>query len=110
VSAPEVVLITRAVVRRLDDGRPIVHEQFEVRGGDVAPEWATTLRPPAAPWCEVTIWNEEPAVSTYGGEVWPGAWPVLFRFEGPRGRQAILLTDTGIAAFAAARSAGPVSP
>lgn len=102
MSAPEVVLVKRAA---WTSECHHVHETFEIRGGDVAPEWAAMLRPPAAPWCTVTVWDEEPQIGGYGGEVWPSAWPELFRFEGPRGREATMLTDAGIAAFEAARQA-----
>jgi hypothetical protein len=104
-SAPEVVLIKREA---WTSERHHVREEFEVRGGDVAPEWAVGLRPPLAPWCAITLWDEGHVVSGYGGEVWPSAWPNMFRIDGPPGRQTMLLTDAGAAAFSAARERGTV--
>lgn len=100
---PEVVLIKRDTW--MDNGRPMIHETFEVRGGDIGQEWSEVVRIPCAPWCAVTIWNEDAKIFAYGGEVWPMAWPELFRMEGPRGRERHLLTEVGQVIFSAARQA-----
>lgn len=109
MNAPEVVLAEHSEWIGVD-GKPYSWDRFEVLGGDVTPEWARGLRVPNAPWCSVTIWNGGTHVGAFGGEVWPAAWPALFRFEGPRGRQATILTDDGARLFAAARARGTVRP
>ena len=61
------------------------------------------------PWCEVTIFAQKYAsgeptgefmVGSYGGELWPSAWPSLFNV-GPRTiyGQETKLTPAGRAAF-----------
>lgn len=101
---PEIILINRSTWTG-SDGKLYSRDEFELRGGDIAPMWATMVRVPRAPWCRVTIWNDEHMVSVFGGEVWPAAWPQLFTLVGPRGRQTTMLTPLAVELFAAARQA-----
>ena len=61
------------------DGR----DRLRVRlvGGDIASEWAP--RVPRLPWCDLTLLLRqgrltETSIASFGGEVWPAAWPELF--------------------------------
>lgn len=103
-SPPEVTLLERRSWVS-DDGRPRSFDRFLVSGGDVAEAWAVKIRIPNAPWCEITIWNDENRVSGFGGEVWPAAWPQLFVVQGPPGRQCTLLAPQAMALFEEARAA-----
>jgi hypothetical protein len=81
--------------------------RYRLEGGDLAPEWARSLRPGRTAWCEVTVDTETGIVGSFGGEVWPAAWPALFGTTGtaawPRGTAQTpavpKLTDAGRAAF-----------
>lgn len=77
--------------------------EFKLVGGKIADEWATQLRVEpkrVEPWCRITVGNRQQyvslhertpgasewrfttvlgdLVSSFGGEVWPAAWPALF--------------------------------
>lgn len=105
---PEVVLIRRAAWTG-EGGVHYTQERFLVSGGDIEDDWLKSLRPPRAPWCEVTIWNEEHAIGGYGGEVWPSAWPQFFEVTGRGPNRRMLLTSVAVAAFDAARQNGAQS-
>ena len=90
------------------DYRPGQAVRYRITGGDLAPEWAAAVAVHGRPaWCEVTIWPDG-RVGSYGGEVWPTAWPELFGSTGtqewPRGPAhtpaGLRLTEAGRAAFA----------
>lgn len=86
------------------------YERFRIEGGDLAPEWAESLRPGRSAWCEITLWHESENLGGYGGEVWPGAWPALFeplRSTVLEGSGRIRLTAAGREALEAARRADP---
>jgi hypothetical protein len=102
---PEVVLIDRRAWKG-DDGLAYVHETLEIRGGDVAPSWAAELRVPRAAWCSVTLWNDGDHLASWGGEVWPAAWPQLFLIVGTRGREKVELTVLARELIAIARQRG----
>jgi hypothetical protein len=97
---PDVVLVQRAA---WTSERNHVRERFEVWGGDIAEEWTKSLRVPSAPWCTVTIWDEGTQIVSYGGVVWPAAWPEVFSISGPVGHQHTTLTATGVRLFDQAR-------
>lgn len=101
---PEIVLIHRDTWTDTS-GKPHTRDAFEIRGGDVDQEWADSIRVPAAAWCSVSIWNDETRLASWGGEVWPSAWPQLFELVGPRGRQIQAMTPVAVGLFAAARGA-----
>jgi hypothetical protein len=54
--------------------------RIRLEGGTLTEEWRGSMRAGRTPWCEITIrphgsmWT----VDTFGGEVWPSAWPHLF--------------------------------
>lgn len=78
-------------------------EEFIITGHAESQEWIDHLRPPDAAWCSISLWDEQ-HIGSFGGSVWPMAWPSLFRVIGPRGRQTHELTAAGQRAFAAARA------
>ena len=43
-------------------------------------EWLDALaeRGNPEPWCEFSVWDGSQQLGSYGGEVWPGAWPTWF--------------------------------
>lgn len=58
--------------------------RFRIEGGDVAPDWAESHAryverggEPAV-YCDISVWFYGNTVGSYGGTVWPGAWPELF--------------------------------
>lgn len=75
-------------ITRIDDGSFPEQHRYRIEGGDIAPEWATSLRRratafpsepvPEVPSCEFTIWHSGNQLGSYGGTVWPSAWPHLF--------------------------------
>jgi hypothetical protein len=74
----EVVEPTITVTRRDD---LIVH--FHIEGGTIDPGWARGLRPGRKAECDFTIWRasldtDRVQLGSFGGEVWPSAWPHLF--------------------------------
>lgn len=81
--------------------------RYRIEGGDLRGDWANSLRPARVAWCEFTIWGDARAgepLGSYGGEVWPSAWPALFATPGPRGSALIRLTAAGAEALAAVPS------
>jgi hypothetical protein len=76
-------------VTRIDDGSFLAQHRYRVEGGEVTPEWSEGLgrhrgafpgcqTPDGVPWCEFTIWYSGNQLGSYGGAVWPSAWPHLF--------------------------------
>jgi hypothetical protein len=50
------------------------------------------------PYCEFTVirtQNSEPHILSYGGELWPTAWPEFFYFYRKGDEYAPRLTDAG---------------
>lgn len=85
------------------------HASYRISGGEVAPEWRRSLRHGEAPWCEFTTWGSGPErhVGSYGGTVWPTAWPDLFvalPSSAAGGSGGVALTDAGAAAIAKAEA------
>jgi hypothetical protein len=80
-----------------DDG---TRRTYRIEGEDIAPEWRDGLR--EAPWCEVTFYGADRRPASYGGSVWPAAWPSLFAVAPPH-RQWVELTEAGAALVAEAR-------
>lgn len=80
---------------------PDRHEaKLRIVGGTLAGDW--TPRPGNEAWCEVSISLtghdlDRGYVRSFGGEVWPAAWPSLFDV-GPRTThgQTTHLTDRGV--------------
>lgn len=51
---------------------------YLIQGAPTNPEWLKNLHVlPGEAWCEVTI-ARDGWISSFGGEVWPGAWPEFF--------------------------------
>jgi hypothetical protein len=75
-------------VTRIDNGSFPAQHRYRIEGGEIAPEWSKSLRRSQAafpgtgdletPWCEFTIWYQGNQLGSYGGSVWPSAWPQLF--------------------------------
>lgn len=87
----------------LDFDRELGRLRIRLEGGTLAPSWEGSharngsLEPA---YCEITIWDDElRRVSSFGGSVWPAAWPQLFTClkgtaqYGPH----TLVTDLGVA-------------
>lgn len=51
-------------------------KRFRLEGGTLRQDFAETLRPGHVAWCEITVYGDH--LGSYGGEVWPMAWPELF--------------------------------
>ena len=79
---------------------------YRVEGGDIRADWAAyhaARYAHEAPWCEISIWHGGHCLGSYGGSVWPTAWPELFRdLQRTAHGGGIELTEVGIAAIAAA--------
>lgn len=75
--------------------------RFQLVGGTLAEGWAA--RPGREAWCEIVVHHrsgERPWVGSYGGEVWPTAWPELFEAipsSAAGGSGGVRITDQGIA-------------
>lgn len=74
---------------------PLGDNRFKLVGGELAEEWAKNVRPGAVPWCVVKVSGNQ--VVSYGGEVWPCAWPSLFSAYSRDGR--VFLTELGCSLF-----------
>jgi hypothetical protein len=72
MNLPTVTNITSALDARLGC------RTYLLIGGDVRADWLKGVHPPDAPWCEITVWSDLSQVGSYGGTVWPSAWPALF--------------------------------
>lgn len=75
-------------------------DRYRVVGGTLANGWEP--RPGHEAWCEMTVRDGQ--VVGFGGEVWPSAWPHLFRYKEPSVQQplCVVLTDAGQQLFATA--------
>lgn len=72
---------------------------FRIVGEPEAESWRKSLRPDREPWCEVNM-TKDGHVTTYGGEVWPTAWPSLFEVVHPNTRdQAIRVRPEAMPLF-----------
>jgi len=60
-------------------------------GGDMADRWQPTDGRVA--WCEMTIYDDR-HVGSFGGEVWPPAWPHLFESAKPTAQVPCCITAT----------------
>lgn len=92
-------------------------KRYRLVGGDLSNGWEARAGEDA--WCEVSIWPAKPAegiygaveehIGSYGGEVWPSAWPQLFVVHDhgwPRGPRLLgLITDEARELFRAADEA-----
>ena len=98
----------------------IVHverNRFRLEGGALSPDWSRAHKrylerektagrevPTGPPWCEVTMIDLDDArgiVSSFGGAVWPAAYPDLFTIspQQPDGDGSTRLTDRGLRLF-----------
>lgn len=88
------------------DGRRYRREQWLISGGEVDPAWRRGEAERAVGWAPssrftlyVVDGEADPHLASYGGVVWPAAWPELFQSSGHSG---IEITDTGLMFRAAA--------
>lgn len=76
--------------------------RFRVMGGQLREDWREhhAKRYQDPPYCEVSLHGADHCVVSYGGSVWPSAWPALFRLvsRGTHG-QNFYLTSEGAALF-----------
>lgn len=61
---------------RCENERGFGSTHYRVSGGEVASGWEP--REGREAWCEFSVWDGSDRLGTYGGEVWPTAWPDLF--------------------------------
>ncbi len=75
------------------DSAQAMRDRFRLDGGTLTPDWAASTDKPA--WCEVSVYPDG-FVGAYGGEVWPSAWPHLFRSvrDGFGNHRHYMVTDT----------------
>jgi hypothetical protein len=91
------------------DGKRYRREEWSITGGEIDPSWRDE-RSQAAGWepsSRFTLYvvdgEVDPRLSSYGGVVWPTAWPELFQAVRQRTYQAgVEITDLGLQFRAAA--------
>lgn len=98
---PTITLLSECGAARGEPG--LTNRRYRIEGGNLTPEWAKMVRPGNVAWCEISVWGDgaDRSVGSYGGEVWPTAWPHLFLLKGPRS-SGVRLTEAGLAALDAA--------
>lgn len=100
--ATKSTLPTVTVVSRSNNDN---HVEYMLVGGDIGSAWQKSRRAGEEAWCRIAIWNRGDQLASFGGSVWPGAWPALFESgcgtaqTGPWTR----LTGAGLALIEAAR-------
>jgi hypothetical protein len=91
-----------SVIRVPSSGSKTGCKRYRLEGGTIADSWKAKED---GAWCEVSIWSDGPELSSYGGQVWPMAWPALFEAlpsSAQLGSGRVQLTDLGREVFAAA--------
>lgn len=97
-------MTTHPTITRLHGIGPAV--RYRLEGGDLAPEWRS--RAGRIAWCEISVWPDSGNVASYGGEVWPTAWPELFQAlpsSAQLGSGGVAITEIGRQLLAAAPAA-----
>lgn len=101
------VTVTLVALDRFDGG--IQRAEYRAEGPVSCPTWRASLREGRAPYCYFSIWSgpdrDGDMLSSYGGEVWPTAWPELFQAlpaSVAEGSGRIRLTPAGRAALGSA--------
>ncbi len=87
--------------------------RYKLEGGTLADEWAKSLHPGRSAWCVITVRDFNTFVASYGGEVWPMAWPALFKPVSPSvagGTAGVELTMDGLRALARACDGDHIDP
>lgn len=56
-----------------DNGEKKCWTEYKITGIPTNPKWGTKEG-----WCRFTIYDQSNQLSTFGGELWPGAWPEIF--------------------------------
>lgn len=95
-----------------DDGRHHRREEWTISGGEIDPRWRrdADARERAEGWepsSRFTLYvvdgEADPRLASYGGVVWPTAWPKLFQAVRQGTQQsAVEITDEGLMLRAAA--------
>lgn len=86
------------------DGKLYRHESWLISGGEVDPAWRRGEAERAAGWepssrfsLYIVDGEIDPRLASYGGVVWPTAWPELFcANRPPNGRAFVEITDQGL--------------
>ncbi len=93
----QLALVSAPLEWRGPDGRQHRREEWSIRGGEVEPTWQRNLcgQEPASRFTLYIIDGAvDPRLASYGGVVWPTAWPELFVGAGRLGgRSGIEVTD-----------------
>jgi hypothetical protein len=87
--------------------RVVRRETWTITGGEIDPSWLPRARgagwEPGSRFTLYVIDGEvDPCLASYGGEVWPTAWPALFQAAHRADRATIEITDLGLEFRAAA--------
>ena len=87
--------------------------EYKITGGTLEPSWAESHAKylaredkDEAPWCEFSIWYDGNQIGSYGGTVWPTAWPELFASLPPSaqlGSARVIVLPAGCELLAKAR-------
>ncbi len=95
-----------------NDGKRYRREEWTITGGEIAPAWRRTddARERAVGWepsSRFTLYvidgEIDVRLASYGGVVWPTAWPELFQaIRQGTNQAAVEITDTGLMFRAAA--------
>jgi hypothetical protein len=62
-------------------------KEYMLEGGTLRKDWEDSLKmrdvggvlQKEKAWCRITIWFDNDELGSYGGTVWPTAWPELFQ-------------------------------
>ena len=93
------------------DGKRHRREEWTITGGEIDPAWrrSTDDRESAAGWepsgrftLYIVDGEVDPRLASYGGVVWPTAWPDLFASRGRDSHKSVEITDLGLSCRAAA--------
>jgi len=85
---------------------------YRVEGTPTCPEWLASLRG-RPPYSEFTVYNGNDHLTSYGGEVWPTAWPELFepiQACAQYGSAGVRITEAGLLKLAYADAAADRCP
>ena len=53
-------------------------QRYRIVGEPTSEAWKKSRREDHEPWCELTIYSDDDRLTSYGGELWPMAWPEWF--------------------------------
>ena len=73
--------MSTATITRID--RKTYYSSYRIEGKPEQEDWLKSFRkrgePDCTAYCEITLSRDGEAIASFGGSVWPGAWPSLFK-------------------------------